>query len=120
MGWSPISHRAIRADRCWHGCLCRARCPGLGGFAAFFAYSALLTLAIILIALAVISFFAGGNLSPGVREDRGNRWVLIAFALIGFLDGYLPAYTDRVHFRILDGDGVRWLGVGLFAAGVAL
>src|SRR5579872_7538322 len=70
MGWSPISHRAIRADRCWHGCLCRARCPGLGGFAAFFAYSALLTLAIILIALAVISFFAGGNLSPGVREGQ--------------------------------------------------
>jgi protein-S-isoprenylcysteine O-methyltransferase Ste14 len=33
---------------------------------------------------------------------------------------YLPAYTDRVGFWTLDGDSIRWLGVGLFAAGGAL
>jgi protein-S-isoprenylcysteine O-methyltransferase Ste14 len=56
---------------------------------------------------------------PGEREDRANRWVLVAFALIGLLDGYLPAYTDRRGFWTLDGDPARWLGVVLFAAGGA-
>jgi protein-S-isoprenylcysteine O-methyltransferase Ste14 len=58
--------------------------------------------------------------SPGVREDHGNRWVLVAFTLIGLLDVYLPTYTDRSEFWTIDGDGIRWLGVVLFAAGGAL
>jgi len=64
--------------------------------------------------------FSGGNLSPGIREDRSNRWVIGAFALIGLLAGYLPAYTDRIGFWTLDGDAIRWLGVVLFAVGGAL
>ena len=60
------------------------------------------------------------NLSRGVREDRANRWVIVAFGLIGVLAAYLPAYTDRNGFWTLDGDAIRWLGVVLFAAGGAL
>ena len=93
---------------------------GWGGFAAFFSHPALTALAIVLFALSGAALFAGGNLSPGEREDRSNRWVLVAFGLIGLLDGYLPAYTDRREFWTLDGDTVRWLGVVLFAAGGAL
>jgi protein-S-isoprenylcysteine O-methyltransferase Ste14 len=93
---------------------------GWGGFAAFFSHSALIGLTIALFALSVISFFAGGNISSGVREDRGNRWVLVAFAVIGLLAGYLPAYTDRTGFWTIDGDTLRWLGVALFAAGGVL
>jgi protein-S-isoprenylcysteine O-methyltransferase Ste14 len=70
--------------------------------------------------LSGVAVFSGGNLSPGVREDRGNRWVIGAFGLIGLLDAYLPAYTDRKEFWTLDGDAIRWLGVVLFAAGGAL
>jgi protein-S-isoprenylcysteine O-methyltransferase Ste14 len=55
-----------------------------------------------------------------VREDRANSWVIAAFGLIGLLDAYLPAYTDRKEFWTLDGDVIRWLGVVLFAAGGAL
>jgi protein-S-isoprenylcysteine O-methyltransferase Ste14 len=55
-----------------------------------------------------------------VREDRGNRWVIAVFGLIGLLDGYLPAYADRMEFWTIDGDTTRWLGVVLFAAGRAL
>jgi protein-S-isoprenylcysteine O-methyltransferase Ste14 len=55
-----------------------------------------------------------------VREDRGNRWVILAFALIGLAGAYLPAYTDRKEFWTIDGDAIRWLGVALFAAGGAL
>ncbi len=93
---------------------------GWGGLAAFFSHPALVALAIAVFALAGASFFAGGNLSSGVREDRGNRWVIAAFALIGLLDAYLPAYTDRKELWTIDGDAIRWLGVALFAAGGVL
>ena len=93
---------------------------GRGGFAAFFSYPALLALAIVFFALSGAALFAGGNLSPGEREDRGNRWVIGALGLIGLLAAYLPAYTDRKEFWTLDGDAIRWLGVALFAAGGAL
>src|SRR5882724_6796918 len=93
---------------------------GWGGFAAFFAHSALIVVAIELFAMSGVALFSAGNLSPGEREDRGNRWVLAAFGVIGLLSAYLPAYTDRKGFWILDGDTVRWLGVILVAAGGAL
>jgi len=93
---------------------------GWGGFAAFFSHAALIALAVVLFVLSGVALFSGGNLSPGEREDRGNRWVLVAFGLIGLLLAYLPAYTDRTDFWSLDVDAVRWLGVVLFAAGGAL
>jgi protein-S-isoprenylcysteine O-methyltransferase Ste14 len=91
-----------------------------GDVASFFSHPPLIALAVALLALTGVSFFAGGNVSPGVREDRRNRWVLAAFAVIGLADAYLPAWTDRNDFWTLDGDTVRWLGVFLFAAGGAL
>jgi protein-S-isoprenylcysteine O-methyltransferase Ste14 len=93
---------------------------GWGGFTAFFSHPALIALAIALFALSGVAFFAGGNLSPGVREDRGNRWVIVVFALIGLLNAYLPACADRKEFWTIDSDTIRWLGVVLFAAGGAL
>jgi protein-S-isoprenylcysteine O-methyltransferase Ste14 len=93
---------------------------GWGGFAAFFAHPARIALAIVVVVLTGVALFSGGNLSAGERENRANRWVLILFAVIGLLDAYLPAYTERTGLWILDGDTVRWLGVVLFAAGGAL
>src|SRR5215203_2830563 len=93
---------------------------GWGGFAAFFAHPARIGLAIAVFMLTGVALFSGGNLSPGEREDRGNRWVIIAFALIGLMSAYLPAYTERKGFWIVDGDAIRWLGVVLFAVGGAL
>jgi protein-S-isoprenylcysteine O-methyltransferase Ste14 len=93
---------------------------GWGGFRPFFSHPALIALVVMLFALSVVSFFAGGNLSPGVREARSNRWVIAVFAVIGFLNAYLPAYTDRKELWTIDGDTIRWLGVMLFAAGGTL
>lgn len=93
---------------------------GWGGFAAFFSHSALTALALVTFAMTGAALFSRGNISPGIREDRSNRWVIGVFALVGLLAAYLPAYTDRVGFWTLDGDMVRWLGVALFAAGGAL
>jgi protein-S-isoprenylcysteine O-methyltransferase Ste14 len=93
---------------------------GFGGLPAFLAHPPLVALAIVLIALAVLAFFAGGNISPGVREDRGNRWVLGAIIPMALAAAFLPAWSDRVGFWTIDGDAVRWLGVALFGIGGAL
>src|SRR5215469_9581601 len=77
---------------------------GWGRLAAFFSHPALVALAVATAVLAGVSLFAGGNVSPGVREDRSNRWVITAFALLGLVDGFLPAYTDRLDFWTIDGD----------------
>ena len=90
---------------------------GWGGLGAFFSHPARIALAIVTFVLAAVALFSGGNLSAGVREDRANRWVLVAFLALGLLAGYLAAYTDRTELWTLDGDTVRCLGVGLFAAG---
>jgi protein-S-isoprenylcysteine O-methyltransferase Ste14 len=90
---------------------------GWGGFSTFFAHPARIALSVILMALTVASLFSGGNLSSGEREDRGNRWVLVAFGAVGLLSAWLPAYTDRHDIWTMDGDMVRWLGVILFAGG---
>jgi len=93
---------------------------GWGGFAAFFAHPARIALVIVTLALTVASLFTGGNLSPGDREDRGNRWVLAAFAALGLLAAYVPAWSDRMEVWTLDGDAMRWLGVALFVLGGAV
>ena len=93
---------------------------GRGGSAAFFSRPALVALSLVLFALSGAALFTKANLSSGEREDRGNRWVLDAFGVIGVLAAYVPAYTDRLDLWTLDGDPVRWLGVALFAAGGAL
>ena len=93
---------------------------GSGGLTLFFSHPALIALTVALIAMSGVALLSEGNLSAGVREDRANRWVIVAFGLIGLLAAYLPAYTDRKGFWILDEETIRWLGVVLFAAGGAL
>lgn len=91
-----------------------------GGVAAFFAVPALRGLAVAFVVMIVAALFAGGNLSPGEREDRGNRWVLVVFIVLGLLIAFVPAYNDRIGFWTIDGNVVRWLGVALYALGGAL
>ncbi len=77
---------------------------GEGGFAAFFSHPALIAVACVTLALSGAALFTNGNLSSGEREDRANRWVLVAFAVIGLAASYLPALTDRMEFWTLDGE----------------
>jgi protein-S-isoprenylcysteine O-methyltransferase Ste14 len=93
---------------------------GLGGLARFFAEPPLIALAIVFLALSIAALFAGGSLSPGVREDRANRWVLLPIIVLGLLGAFVPAWCDRHDFWTIDGEVTRWLGVVLFSIGGAL
>lgn len=91
-----------------------------GGFGAFFSHPALVALVVISAIFFAVSFFTQGNLSTGEREDRGNRWVFIAFALLGFLLAFVPALMDRFDIWTIDGETTRWTGVVLLAIGGVL
>jgi len=91
-----------------------------GGIAAFFGEPALVALAVVTLLLTGAALFTEGNLSKGLREDRGNRWVLAAFGVLGLLSAFLPAWTDARDIWTFGGDTVRWIGVALFTVGGVL
>jgi protein-S-isoprenylcysteine O-methyltransferase Ste14 len=94
---------------------------GWGGWRPFFAHAAMQALAWVTAGLTVASVFSGSSgLSKGIKEERENRWVIGAFAVIALLMAFFSAYTDRIGFWILDGDTIRWVGVVLCAAGGVL
>jgi len=93
---------------------------GYGGIGAFFSHPARAALAATTVAMLAVALFSPGNVSPGEREDRANRWVLAAFGALAILFAYVPAFTDRRGIWTLGGDDVRWAGVALYAAGGAL
>jgi protein-S-isoprenylcysteine O-methyltransferase Ste14 len=93
---------------------------GWGGIGPFFANPARIALVVATVVMVVIGLLSSVNLSTGEREDRSNRWVIGALGLIAVLSAWLPAYTDRKEFWVLDGDAVRWLGVALYVGGGGL
>jgi protein-S-isoprenylcysteine O-methyltransferase Ste14 len=93
---------------------------GAGSFRAFFSHPPLIAVTLALFALSGAAMFTQASLSSGVREDRSNRWVIAALGALGLIAGFLPAYTDRIGFWTIGGEGVRWLGFTLFAIGGVL
>ena len=90
---------------------------GAGGASRFFSYPPLIAVSVVTIALGVLGLFSEAHIGSGVREDRSNRWVVAALGVLGIIDAYLPAYTDRIDFLTFGGDAVRSLGVLLYTAG---
>jgi protein-S-isoprenylcysteine O-methyltransferase Ste14 len=93
---------------------------GSGGLAAFFRHPARTGVAVASVLMASTAFCSDANLSSGEREDRSNRWIFLPLLTIGLMSGFLPAYTERKGWWILDGEIVRWLGLSLYVSGGAL
>jgi protein-S-isoprenylcysteine O-methyltransferase Ste14 len=93
---------------------------GEGGLRPFLSHPPLVALVLVTLALTASALFTRGNLSSGEREDRQNRWVLGAFALIGLMLGYAPALSDRLDLFVVGGEATRWAGVALYAFGGVL
>jgi len=93
---------------------------GAGGPGRFFSHPPLIAVATVTIALGLAALFSEGHVGSGVREDRSNRWVIVVLTILGVIDAYLPAYTDRIDFLTFGGEAVRWIGFLLYAAGGVL
>lgn len=92
----------------------------LGGWRVFFSHTALITLAVVTLAMLIVAPFSNVNLSSGEKEDRANRWVFIAFGLIAFASAIVPPYTDRLGLWTIDGETTRWVGLIVYVLGGAL
>lgn len=94
---------------------------GWGGWHEFWAHPQFWGLLWVSIGLVALAIFSGSSgLSSGKKEDKGDRWVLIAFSVIAILITYLSAYTDRASFWVFGGSALRWWGVAICAAGGVL
>ena len=49
----------------------------------FFSHPPLIALGMVPLTLVISALVAGGNLISGVREERGNGWVIAAVGVIG-------------------------------------
>ena len=84
---------------------------GWGGWSAYMAHPARAGAVVALVVLSAVAMFTSGNISSGRREDTTNRWIFVPFLILGFLLGWLPAYTDRREIGTVDGDAVPgWQG----------
>jgi protein-S-isoprenylcysteine O-methyltransferase Ste14 len=93
---------------------------GIGGPTQFFSRPPLLALTAVTIVLAVVALFSEGHIGSGAREDRSNRWVLVAVSILSVALAYLPPLADRHGVLTFGGEPVRWLGVVVYAIGGAL
>ncbi len=93
---------------------------GTGGISPWLHRPEFACTALVTFALSITGLFSGGNISAGVREDRGNRWVLAAFGVVGVASTILPPYLDRIGWWPMPGESLRWIGVGLYVAGGVL
>ena len=93
---------------------------GWGGWSAFMANPARIGAIVAIIVFSIAAMFTSGNISSGRREDTKNRWIFLPFLILGFILGWLPAYTDRRDVWTIDGDTVRYLGLAVFVVGCTL
>jgi protein-S-isoprenylcysteine O-methyltransferase Ste14 len=94
---------------------------GWGGWKVFFAHPALQALAWVTFLSIIVTMFSGSSgLSSGQKENRGDRWVLVASLVIALLAAYISAYTDRIGFWTVGGDAMRWFGVAVVFIGSVL
>jgi protein-S-isoprenylcysteine O-methyltransferase Ste14 len=90
---------------------------GAGGARRFFLHPPLIAVTVVTIGLGFVALFGEAHLGAGVREDRSNRWVIGALGILGLIDAYLPAYTDRIDFLTFGGEAVRWVGFLTYSIG---
>ena len=93
---------------------------GWGGWTALMAHPARAGAVIVLVLASVAAMFTSGNISSGRREDTKNRWIFVPFLILGFVLGWLPAYTDRREIWTIDGDSARYFGLALSIVGIVL
>jgi protein-S-isoprenylcysteine O-methyltransferase Ste14 len=93
---------------------------GWGGWSAFMANPARVGAVVAIVVFSIAAMFTSGNISSGRREDTKNRWIFLPFLILGFILGWLPAYTDRRDIWTIDGDPMRYLGLAVFVVGCTL
>src|ERR1700733_6685080 len=88
-----------------------------GGWEAFVSHPVFIWLMAVTLLMTIIAPFSNVNLSSGEKEDRGNRWVFIAFGVISLASAVVPPYADRIGAWTIDGETTRWIGLVIYTIG---
>jgi protein-S-isoprenylcysteine O-methyltransferase Ste14 len=94
---------------------------GRGDWMAFFQSLPRVAALLVSLALAAVVVFANfGGMNPGKKEDRGNRWIFIPFAVLALGMAVLPPYLDGRNLWVTDASITPYVGLILLTLGGAL
>jgi protein-S-isoprenylcysteine O-methyltransferase Ste14 len=94
---------------------------GRGDRVAFFQSPARLGAIVVSLALSALVVFSGfGGMSPGKKEDRGNRWIFGPFFVLSLGMAVLPAYLDGRNLWATDEAVTPYVGLALLTLGGTL
>jgi protein-S-isoprenylcysteine O-methyltransferase Ste14 len=91
-----------------------------GSVSGLLANPARLATVVATLALSLVAAASPFNVSAGRRADIGDLRIIPVGVVATALLAWLPPSLDHRDRWVIDGDGVRWLGVALFVAGGAL
>lgn len=91
-----------------------------GGAAVFFAQAPYVAIVVVTALLVGTSLFSNVSFSAGTREDKSNRWILVAFGVLAIFIVLLPPWCDRHNLLTIGGPGLRWAGVVIYTLGGVL
>jgi protein-S-isoprenylcysteine O-methyltransferase Ste14 len=92
-----------------------------GGTRQFFQHPARVGMVVATVLLAILALLSDSSgLSSGVREDRGNRWVVPALLLLSLLLAWLPPYLDGRDLWTLHQPIIPYVGLILYVLGGVL
>ena len=93
---------------------------GWGGWTPLVAHPARASFIVIVVLMTIVALISPVNLSSGEREDVGNRRIFAPTVTGVLLLTWLMPCMDRRDLWALDGDAVRYAGVGLLVIGSVL
>jgi protein-S-isoprenylcysteine O-methyltransferase Ste14 len=89
-----------------------------GDWSMFFAHPARRELVVASVLLTVVACFSGtSGISSGKRYSPGSKRIIVWFIVLFLFMTAIPPYCDRHDLWVIDGDGMRYLGLALFWIG---
>ena len=93
---------------------------GWGGVRSLLANPAREAFIVLSLVITGVALLSPVNFSSGVREDVGDRRILLPALLGPLVLCWLMPFMDRHDVATIDGDAVRWSGVVILAVGGVL
>jgi protein-S-isoprenylcysteine O-methyltransferase Ste14 len=94
---------------------------GRGDWLAFFQSPARVGAVVVTVGLCVLALFCDfGGMSPGKKEDRGNRWIFVPLLVLTLGLAVLPAYLDGRDWWTTDEAVTPYVGLALLTVGGVL
>jgi protein-S-isoprenylcysteine O-methyltransferase Ste14 len=94
---------------------------GRGDWVPFYQSPARVGAIVVSLVLSSLVVFSGfGGMNSGIKEDRGNRWILGPILVLALGMAVLPAYLDGRNLWVTDDAVTPYVGLALLTLGGTL